>query len=285
MTLLPLFFMRMSFRKSDESGVVQTVSQYPIYDATFKHPFTMTVAGPSQSGKSTFTYNLLKNEKRHINIDAFDKITLCVGTQVKGNILGELSNLYPGKVDVIEVRSKYDSPEDLIHKFPTDFKRWAQDPEEMKTNRCIVFDDLMTELSSSDLLLNIFTKYSSHCNLSCINLTQNLFHRTKGGGSDNTSVYRNTRYVVFFDNAMDSLTARLLAQRLATGKSFASTLRMIREVTQKYKYIVIDGDMRPKVLSGNDQTDGERIKYSSDIFCDHPFIYKRIFEPTTSTQG
>ena len=236
----------------------------------------MTVAGPSQSGKSTFTYNLLKNAETHITT-TFDKITICVGTQIEGNILADLSDLYPGKVEIISVREKYPSDKDQRVTFPEDFKAWAQDKQEMKLNRCVIFDDLMTELGRSDLLLNIFTKYSSHCNLSCINIMQNLF--PKLGGGDNTSVYRNTRYVVYFTNPLDVVGTRVLAQHLGAGKDARSISAMIKKVTLDYKYIVIDGDIRREPLDGSEESRVYRIKFTSDLFSENPFVFKRVFEP------
>ena len=51
------------------------------------------------------------------------------------------------------------------------------------------------------ILLDLFTKMSSHYNTSVIHITQNLFHKGSGKhSSDHVGVYRNSHITMLFNN-------------------------------------------------------------------------------------
>ena len=45
---------------------------------------------------------------------------------------------------------------------------------------CVIFDDPMSELSECGLPLDLFSKYSSHCDLTTIHITQNIVFKVGG---------------------------------------------------------------------------------------------------------
>ena len=49
-----------------------------------------------------------------------------------------------------------------------------------KLKGCLIFDDLMEELSECGVLTKLFTKFSTHYGVSIINIKQNLFHPGNG---------------------------------------------------------------------------------------------------------
>ena len=71
-----------------------------VVDAQMHHPFRCLVAGPSQSGKSTFVCNLLLQQNDIIDIH-FDYVTIVLGTEAnKNEILSTLKDdLRPGVHD------------------------------------------------------------------------------------------------------------------------------------------------------------------------------------------
>ena len=55
------------------------------------------------------------------------------------------------------------------------------------------------------ILLDLFTKMSSHYNTSVMHITQNLFHKGSGKhSSDHIRVYRNSHITVLFNNPLDN---------------------------------------------------------------------------------
>jgi len=82
-----------------------------------------------------------------------EKVTQdCIGVTKKNNI--------------IEFREGLSRPED-----------YSSDPFSPKL---VIIDDLMRESSSSEVIVDLFTKGSHHKNLSIILISQNLFHQGRG---------------------------------------------------------------------------------------------------------
>ena len=81
--------------------------------------------------------------------------------------------------------------------------------EENKDNggTLIIFDDQMQKVDYN--LVNIFTIYSHHVNVTCLLLTQSLFLSNK--------IYRvlslNTHYIVLMKNTRDSSSVSILAKQ------------------------------------------------------------------------
>ena len=65
---------------------------------------------------------------------------------------------------------------------------------------------------------NLFTKTSSHQNVSIIFITQNLFHKGKGD-SQNSTLYKNTHLLVLFDSPLDTSTVSTVARRMSDSNS------------------------------------------------------------------
>ena len=112
------------------------------------HPFRCLVAGPSQSGKSTFVRNLLLHQKDIIDV-CFDYVTIVLGTDAhKNEILSSLKDeLRPGVVEIIELKKLYKTAELMKQNFCSEFEHFVKDKANKKKKGCVIFDDLMSELS------------------------------------------------------------------------------------------------------------------------------------------
>ena len=79
-----------------------------VVDAQMHHPFRCLVAGPSQSGKSTFVHNLLLRQNDIIDI-RFDYVMIILGTDAnKNEILSSLKDeLRLGVMEIIELKKLY----------------------------------------------------------------------------------------------------------------------------------------------------------------------------------
>ena len=93
------------FIKDRFKGSEMTHKNETVVDAQMHHPFRCLVAGPSQSGKSTFVCNLLLWQNDIIDI-CFDHVTIVLGTEAnKNEILPSLNDeLRPGVKEIIELR-------------------------------------------------------------------------------------------------------------------------------------------------------------------------------------
>ena len=162
-----------------------------VVDAQMHHPFRCLVAGPSQSGKSTFVCNSLLQQNDIIDIH-FDYVTIVLGTEAnKNEILSSLKDeLRPGVVEIIELKKLYETTELMKKNFSSEFEHFVKNKANRKKKGCVIFDDLMSELSECGLLLDLFSKYSSHYDLTTIHIMQNIFFKVGGKhGSDHVTIY------------------------------------------------------------------------------------------------
>ena len=161
-----------------------------VVDAQMHHPFRCLFSGPSQSGKSTFVHNLLLWQNDIIDIH-FDYVTIVLGTEAnKNEILSSLKDeLRPGVVEIIELKRLYETAELMKKNFSSELEHFVKN----KANRKkwdVLF--LMTSCQSSQncLLLDLFSKYSSHYDLTTIHIMQNVFFKVGGKhGSDHVTIY------------------------------------------------------------------------------------------------
>ena len=140
------------------------------------------ITGPSQSDKSTFVCNLLLQQNDIIDI-CFDYVMIVLGTEAnKNEILSSLKDeLKPGVLEIIELKKLYETTELMKKNFSSEFENFVKNKANRKKKGCVIFDNLMSELSECGLLLDLFSKYSSHYDLTTIHIMQNIFF--KAGGS------------------------------------------------------------------------------------------------------
>lgn len=229
------------------------------YDVRFQHPFSCIIAGPSKAGKTTLVKSLLDADDRYINVK-FDVILLFIGTQLENNQLFKKLQEEKGedKVIVFELLEKY--PGNSISKFPNDFQSLITSFTGQKI--LVVFDDLMQEISECGLLVNLFTKWSSHLALSAIFITQNPFFKAKGC-SDNTSVYRNANYIICFKFNLDSTILNTMARRQSSS-SYKEIAALFDEITSEHRYVLIDG----KLSCPN------HLKYRTNLVAQEPLMHQ-----------
>ena len=117
-----------------------------VVDAQMHHPFRCLVAGPSQSGKSTFVRNLLLHQNDIIDV-CFDYVTIVLGTDAhKNEILSSLKDeLRPGVVEIIELKKLYKTTELMKQNFCSDSSILSRTKQTRK-KRDVLF--LMTSCQS-----------------------------------------------------------------------------------------------------------------------------------------
>ena len=176
----------------------------------FKHPFTCMICGPTQSGKTHFTFDLLRNLSLMINPSP-TKVVWCYGEwQEKLRDLPKSVVLSEGLKGIHDI----DSSEINL----------------------LILDDLMDEASGDAEVSELFTKGSHHRNLSVVFITQNLFHQ----GKKMRTISLNAHYFVLFKNPRDAAQIRHLASQLFPGQTNYLVEAYKQATSRPHGYLLLD---------------------------------------------
>ena len=89
----------------------------------------------------------------------FDYVIIFLGTDASENkTLSSLESVLTQRVYVLEMKHIYRTEDDLQKKFPKDLKNMLKPRSDKGMKGCLIFDDLMEELSHCGVLLKLFTK-------------------------------------------------------------------------------------------------------------------------------
>ena len=186
------------------------------FDVRYKHPFNMVISGPTRSGKTTWVETLLIHRSEFLNA-AFDYINIFLGTTLEANSMASAVRDKYGasRVRVVDdIKERYDGDvKKMKREFP---KLFVEMFRSMSGKGLIIFDDLMSELNECDVLEPLFTKWSSHYDISTIHITQNVGYVGSGGKQQGTAkiVYRNTKYLLLYHNPMDKSVFEFVGKKL-----------------------------------------------------------------------
>ena len=177
-------------------------------DATWKHPFTCVVAGPTSCGKTTFVLKLVQDAPYLID-------------PPPQNILW----IYDHYQDV------YSTLEDRVT-FSTDLEDLDQLPKERR--HLVVVDDKMGMAGTK--MADLFTKGSHHRNISVVYIVQNLFDQTK----EHRGISLNAHYMVVFKNPREKTQISVLARQARPGTG-GLVLRAFEQATARpHGYLFFD---------------------------------------------
>jgi hypothetical protein len=179
----------------------------------FKHPFSAILSGPSQAGKTEFTFKLLQHHKQMFS-PIPDTIIYCY-------------SIWQNKF----IRLKEVIPDIQFHQgIVTD------DEIDETKNNLIILDDLMRESGNNNDVLDMFTRGSHHKNFSVILITQNLFNK----GANTRTISLNAHYIVMFNNPRDRSQIRHLARQMYPQASGFLIEAFEDATSEPYSYLFID---------------------------------------------
>jgi hypothetical protein len=182
----------------------------------FQHPFTCTVAGPSQSGKTVFVRNLLKALPFYVT-PCPDRIVWAHG----------ISN-----------EKQFEQIKNAIHPRIVEFIDGIPNLNDFNPNErnLLIIDDLMGDAGRSKSVADFFTKGCHHRNVSVILILQNLFHQ----GRVMRDVHTSTNYLVLFKNPRDTTQlSHLQRQCFPNSKNFlVEAYKMATSVP--HGYLILD---------------------------------------------
>ena len=178
---------------------------------SFKHPFTCLICGPTQSGKTEFTFKLLKNLGTLVS-PVPERVIWCYGEYQE-----KLKNL----------------PDSIL--FSDSISNAIEQIDRTKRN-LVILDDMMDEAGNASEVSELFTKGSHHRNLSVILIVQNLFHQ----GKKMRTISLNAHYLILFKNPRDASQIRHLANQLFPGKSKYLVDSYIQATGRPHGYLLLD---------------------------------------------
>ena len=179
-------------------------------DFRLRNDRTMVVAGPSQSGKTTFLKNLLAHRDelfRH----PFNRVIWCYGIyqhELHNELRKQGIILHAGIPSVADLQ-----PYDMI-----------------------ILDDLLNESDTSKDLTKMFTQTAHHLPCFVIFVSQNLFPK----GKDARTRSLNTHYYVIFKNPRDKSQVEVLARQMLPT-NWKTLVEVFEDATKlPYGYLFID---------------------------------------------
>ena len=175
-----------------------------------KHPFSMTVAGPTGAGKTYLIKRILESD---IISPGPKKVIWCYAEN-QPVLFKEMEKA--GLVDKFEKGLDFEKHVDGI------------------TPTLLVIDDLQDETSSDSEVADLFKRGCHHRNLSVIFLVQNLFFQ----GKKSVDIRRNSTYVVLFKNPQDKMQIHRFAQNAFPGK--VEYIMQLYETLGPHGYLLFD---------------------------------------------
>lgn len=206
-------------KKRSVYSTKQKLKHLQIFDARFRTPCCITLAGPTQCGKTTWTLNLLRG-KDHMFTEVPEHVILfyhapqpAYTKMVKEGLVHSLVQGMPEQKHI-----------ELLKKF------------QYGKGSLVIIDDQQVNLKS-DELVQLFTTGSHHFKISVILIVQNLFVKSR--------IFRDlslqSQYIVVFKNPRDRTSVLNLSSQVYPGerKFVKAAFEYISELGP-YSYLLFD---------------------------------------------
>ena len=204
----------------------------------FKPCSSICISGTTGSGKTHWTYKLLRHAREMFVEEPPHRIVYCYGVwqplfdEMEENI--ENFTLHPGLPTQV-----------LLSEISSNGK-----------HNLIVLDDMIDQVVKNPEMELLFTRGCHHSKFSVINITQNIFQQ----GKHARTIALNTWYMILFRNMRDVSQISILGKQLFPGN--AQVLKEAYEDATKkpYGYLVIDSSphvnvkyrLRTRIFPGED---------------------------------
>ena len=205
-----------------------TLSKAP---TVFQHPFTMTVSGPTGSGKTWLIKEVLRQNK--------------ITPKPQRIIV-----LYKRWQPLYDEIKQMITPVEFIQGIPSNLD--DDDFFDVTKHNLILLDDLTSITANDSRIADLFTEGSHHRNLSVINLTQTLFPP----GKNSATQRRNTQYMIIFKSPMSQDQVRTLGTFMFPGQLKDFLCLSYKATHKPHGYLVIDAK----------QNTPEHERFKSNIF-------------------
>ena len=223
----------------------------------FKTPCSIVVSGPSQAGKSTFLFNLVKF-RNEVFTSRFNRIIYCLPERK-----------IPRKKDFIDMLKTECPSVEIIGGLPS----VSQLNLDLNTLPVLLLvDDQMTQILKDPDMLELLTLDGHSDNITFGFTMQNYYENSKFG----KTMIRNCHYRVFFYNSIEKSYLSTISTQIANSAIFFEAnfqFLFKRFPDAGSHYLVVDGQFRSK---------GREFWCRSQIFPEHKGgeINPIVFYPT-----
>ena len=211
----------------------------------FESPSTFLLAGPSQSGKSTWVKRVIAEKDLMFRVPPV-KVVYAYGAW------------QPMFAEMKDVQFHEGLPTQ------NDLDEWSGQ------HLLLILDDVMGQASNSPEIMSIFTVQCHHKMISTFYLCQNIFPP----GRCSRTISLNCHYIILYKNKRDVLQIQTLGKQIFPGQSSFFVDAYQDAVSEPYGYLVCD--LHP--------TTDKRFQIRTHIFPgDTPWIYMPYKEGETLT--
>ena len=191
-----------------------------MYDLRFHNPSTFILAGPSQCGKTTFTFNLLRNVAYLFQDSRCGQNVIYYYNQWQNGF-----NVFAKEKVVTEWINKLPTSDDITDKTM---------PFTNNGGSIVIIDDFAQQLTKDTI--DIFSRLSHHTNSVVILLTQNIFSKNPFF----RDISLNSTYIVLFKNPRDASQIATFAKQFAPGDNKYVTEAFVAVTKKPYSYMLYD---------------------------------------------
>jgi hypothetical protein len=205
-------------------------------DLRFQCPCGIHVVGPTMSGKTTLTRELIRRSNDYFS-QKFDRVVYCYSVlQNDFQLIGGDVEFIQGVDPILNDDSFFNSNE----------------------NNLLILDDLMDKIANDFKAASLFTRGIHHKNVSVLFLYQNLFKQ----GKAMRDIALNTQYMILFKSRRDVQQIKYLGRQLGTPHLECAYRKAIKE---PYGFLLIN--LHPH--------SDERIQLQSHFFQDRRIYCQR----------
>lgn len=231
-----------SASESESDNMESDIEDEKCMELVIRCPFTMTVAGPTKSGKTTFINKLIENSNSLFSIKP-------------NKIFYFFNSVAPKNHDVLRKR---------VHKFydgmPT--MNWLESAyKKHGDNIVVVIDD--QDLSLNKDLAMIFNVGSSHFKANLIFVTHNIFNKQ----SEAREMSLNSDYYVLMKQIRDKTQIKRFFHQHHPSNPQAAMDVYLDATKEPYSYLLMDFH----------QETPDGLRMITNIFCEKgqtPFVYE-----------
>lgn len=204
------------------------------FDYKLKTPFVLCISGGTQSGKTTLASKIIIRQQELLD-PPVDQIIYCF-TEWQENLFSFL------KSNVKDIS---------FHKgLPTNY--------DSSKSSLSILDDLMTEISKSEEIVNLVARTSHHRNISVLFLTQVFFYKNLN------AITRNLKYLILIKNPRENSFVSIIGRQMNGGKRNIVMESCFKDVIKKdYGHMLVDYSL----------TQNDKYRIRDSVFPEKCYIY------------
>lgn len=192
------------------------------FDLRLKTPFTCLLAGPSQSGKTSWVFNVLR-DRQELMTEPTDNIIFFYNQWQRSFTIFQAENIVTQWVNQLPTTS-------MLMELTEAYKD--------TTGSIVVIDDFMQKVDQD--IVDLFTVLCHSYHISVFLMSQNVFPQNKLF----RDISLNSTYIVLFKNPRDSSQIRHFANQFSPN-DIRWLVEAFRECTKKpYSYLMFDHHQR-----------------------------------------